>query len=216
MSDNNSNDGFKFEKQVCKSFRKQTCLDNTRVTTKSENKKCGVDLIICTKPNHSLLSQNIQRLYLDNPNNVHIIHQQQNLNAVLVDIKYQPQAIIHGSVNLELERYVTSNPSIKTKSTFYTSYATEYWWYIGDDNIYRLKHCDIKQLVDDNNNGITNEHVTYCSSNNINAILSNRRYNNKYGIVDSCDNATSLKISTDWVKQHGRAMACQPDGTLLL
>lgn len=52
-----------------------------------------------------------------------------------VDIKHQPRAYIHGTINIELLEYSTNDPDVNILGSWFHSQADLYHWCIRDDEV---------------------------------------------------------------------------------
>ncbi|WP_445774200.1 hypothetical protein [Shewanella sp.] len=119
-----------------------------------------------------------------------------------IDVKHQPKAFIHGTINVELMEYNTNDPSIQNLGSFLHSKADLYHWCIRDDEVEDVLvfHKEaLKPYIDRVINGESIVGFLLSESNSLHARNESRQHGSS-----KFDNAVTCRVDIHLVKQIQR------------
>jgi hypothetical protein len=119
-----------------------------------------------------------------------------------IDVKHQPKAFIHGTINVELLEYNTDDPTINNLGSFLHSKAETYYWCIRDDEVEDVLVFDkeaLKPYIDRVMSGESIVGFLLSESNSLHARNESRQHGSS-----KFDNAVTCRVDIHLVKQIQR------------
>ncbi|UAL42868.1 hypothetical protein K8B83_18935 [Shewanella inventionis] len=119
-----------------------------------------------------------------------------------IDVKHQPKAFIHGTINVELMEYNTNDPTIMNAGSFLHSKADLYHWCIRDDEVEDVLVFNKEALMPYIERVINGESIVgflLSNSNSLHAQNESRQHGSS-----KFDNAVTCRVDIHLVKQIQR------------